>query len=109
MIADEILFWKRVAEDLAIDVVVPFEVQFSDGSQLKVSALIKDFGAKLGMLVSADFAVLRPYTDKIAQAGYGFSSNFGASPDEYERANMIEVLKDWGWSGGADRKKPSWL
>lgn len=109
MIADEVLFWKRAAVDLGIDVIAPFEAQFSDGSLLKVSALVKDFGAARGMLVAADFQVLKPYTDKIVEAGYGFSSNLGSGPDEYDRDYMIEVLEDWGWSGGSARKRPDWL
>ena len=108
MSSPEILFWQRVAKDLGIDIVTPFEAVFSDGSRLTVSAWVKNFGAPRGMLINADYDVLKPHKHKIVESGYGYSSNLGSSADRYERSSMIEVLKDWGWSGTAD-EKPDWL
>jgi hypothetical protein len=108
MSSPEVLFWQRVAEDLDVDIVTPFEATFSDGSRLRVSALVKNFATTRGMLVNADYDVLEPHKHKIVESGYGYSSNLGGPPDQYERSSMIDVLKDWGWSGAADQK-PDWL
>jgi hypothetical protein len=108
MSLSEILFWKRVGEDLGIDVVTPFEVSFPDGSRVQVSALVRDFGAARGMLVDADYEILKPHTHKVIECGYGYSANLGHSPEQYDRSAFIEVLQDWGWSGAA-HKKPDWL
>lgn len=104
----EMQFWRRVAEELQIDIVTPFEVSLSDGIVLRVAALVKSFGARNGMLVMKDFGILAPHTGKIADLGYGFSSNIGASIDDYDRESMIEVLRDWTWTGPRDQE-PKWL
>ena len=104
----EVQFWTRAAQDLRIEIITPFEVIFHDGSRLHVAALIKNFGPPNGMLVNDDYAVLAPYTTKILESGYGYASNLGSDPTAYTRPSLIEILKDWGWSG-AESKKPDWL
>lgn len=108
MMADEVLFWQRASNDLAIEVVTPFQVTLSDVSRLTFPALVKDFGNRNGMVVAADFALIRPHAQKLLDAGYGYSSNIGHSPESYQREAMIEILADWGWTGARDRR-PSWL
>jgi hypothetical protein len=108
MLSPEIEFWKRVADDLGIEIITPFETTLSDGSQIAASALVKDFGLKRGMVVSANFAVLSPHADRLIEDGYGYSSNLGRAPQDYKRDSMIEVLADWKWSGDP-AKKPDWL
>jgi hypothetical protein len=108
MMSDEVLFWQRTSNDLGIEVVAPFEVTLSDGSQFTFPALVKDFGNRNGMVVAADFAVIRPHAQKLLDAGYGYSSNIGHSPESYQREDMIKILADWGWTGSRERK-PSWL
>ena len=108
MTPPEILFWKKVAEDLKIEVISPFEVILSDGTCFVVSALIKDFGGPKGMLVDADYDVLRPHLRGIRASGYGYSSSLGSAPEKYDRASMIDVLRDWEWSGDVARK-PDWM
>lgn len=60
------------------------------------------------MLVAADHAVLASFTARIVDDGYGYSSNVGTDPDLYDRNEIMEMLKDWGWTGPEDRK-PDWL
>jgi hypothetical protein len=79
-----------------------------DGSRIKASALVKNFGAKHGMIVDADYAVIEPHSRTLVKCGYGYSAALGGSPDTYRRESMIEVLADWGWLGSPD-KKPIWL
>jgi hypothetical protein len=97
-----------VAEDLRIDIVTPFDVVLSDGSRLRVVALVRNFGPPRGMLIASSYDPLKPHVQKIIEDGYGYSAQFGNSPEEYDRATMVEILRDWGWSGAED-KRPSWL
>jgi hypothetical protein len=108
MTPDEVQFWQKAAADLGIDVVTPFETTLTDGTRVEVSALVRDFGAKRGMVVDANYDIIQPYTKKLVEDGYGFSSNFGESPESYDRDSMIEILADWGWSG-EPAKKPDCL
>ena len=108
MTPPEILFWKKVAEDLRIEVITPFEVILSNGTRFVVSALIKDFGPQKGMLVDADYGAFRPYLGEIRASGYGYSSGLASTPEKYDRASMIDVLKDWEWSGEM-AQKPDWM
>ena len=101
------LFWTQVSSDLGIDVIAPFEITLLDGTLLKVVALVKNFGAKNGMLVASDYDAVKPYKQKIVDSGYGYATNVGRSPEQYNRASMIDVLKDWGWTGPEGRR-PSW-
>jgi hypothetical protein len=104
----EVVFWKMVSEDLRIDIVAPFDVVLSDGAQLRVAALVKNFGPPRGMLVAFAYDTPKPYVQKIIEDGYGYSAQLGNSPEGYNRATMLDILKDWGWSGPEDRR-PSWL
>ena len=97
-----------VAEDLGIDVVTPFDAILSDGKRLPVAALVKDFGSPKGMLIALDYNILKPHRDKIIESGFGYSTLIGNSPAKYDRGTMIDILKDWGWSGPED-KRPIWV
>jgi hypothetical protein len=85
----ELEFWKMVSEDLRIDIVTPFDVTFSDGRHLRVAALVEDFGSPRGMLIAFDYDALKPNVQKIVESGYGYSSQLGNSPAEYDRRTMI--------------------
>lgn len=98
--------WKRVADDLGIRVDLSPGIVLSDGTSLKVDALVTDFGARRGMLVVCDHDVIKPFTRLAVADGYGYSSNLGGEP--YDRTAMIEVLRDWGWTGPPELK-PDWL
>jgi hypothetical protein len=99
------LFWVRASEDLGIELVTPFEMTFPDGSQIKAAVLVKNFGARNGMVVDPDFAVLRPHTDKLVSSGFGYSV---WDPGTYDPELAIRALADWDWSGPPDGR-PNWL
>ena len=48
-------FWKHAGDDLGIRIEVPFKLSLKDGASLEFDALVKDFGGKLGMLVTTDY------------------------------------------------------
>jgi hypothetical protein len=104
----EVEFWRKKSADLGIEIVAPFELILPEGLSFVASALVRDFGPRLGMIVDADYEVLRSHTGTLSNSGYGYSSNIGHSPDPYSRDAMIEILKDWGWNGPAT-KTPAWL
>jgi hypothetical protein len=104
----QIRFWLRVAADLGIEIVSPFEAVLPDGSRISATALVRSFGAERGMVIVADFADIKSHTDALRKGGYGYSADLGRSPDRYDRELMIEVLADWGWTGDP-AKKPSRL
>lgn len=108
MTPSEVRFWQKVSADLGVSLVTPVEISLSNGETIMLSALVKDFGAKRGMLVDANFALIQPYAKILVEDGYGYSSNFGHSPESYDRHKMIEILADWGWSGPS-KDRPAWL
>src|SRR5712671_6488102 len=97
-----------VSEDLGIDVVTPFDVVLSDGVRLRVAALVRNFGPPRGMLIAFSYDTLKLHVQKIIDDGYGCSAQLGNSPEGYDGATMLDILRDWGWSG-AEGKRPSWL
>jgi hypothetical protein len=104
----EVEFWRKASADLGIEIIAPFELVLPFGQNLTVSALVKDFGLPNGMIVNADYSLLRPHTKAIENAGYGYASGLGKEPNKYDRAQLIDVLKDWGWTGATERK-PTWI
>jgi hypothetical protein len=107
-VARQTVFWKMASEDLGVDIVTPFDAVLSNGTRLHVAALVKNFGAPRGMLIAFAYDTLKPYVRKIIEDGYGYSAQLGNSPAGYDRATMLDILKDWGWSGSED-KRPPWL
>ena len=101
----EIAAWHAAANDLGIEIMAPCEVDLGQFGVLHATALVRNFGAKNGMVADPAWSVLEPFSDALLEAGYGYSCiGFG----EYERAGTIDVLRDWGWAG-SHRTKPQWL
>jgi len=104
----EIQFWKRAAKDLGIEVETPFRLALPGGTNLYVSALVKNFGPRRGMIVDADYSIISSHIQVLAENDFGYCGNIGGAPETYNRASMIEILTDWGWSGPLGNK-PAWL
>ena len=101
--------WRKVANDLGIEVVGPFEAILVSGARVRVPLLVRCFGGAKGMLVLSDYSLVENQTDEIVQAGYGYSVL--SEPDageEYDRDVFIEMLGDWGW-WGPESERPAWL
>lgn len=106
MTLSEISFWQLVASDLKIAVMAPYTALLNDGSLLEVSGWLKNFGPPMGMLVDDNYSLFASRAREIRSTGYGYSANLGAGA--YDRSSMIEVLRDWGWSG-PEKHRPDWL
>jgi hypothetical protein len=64
--------WQEAAQDLGIEIVVPYALKLKSGEEVQVDVLVKDFGP---MLVATEAAgeTFRRLGDQIAAEGYGWS------------------------------------
>lgn len=89
--------WKQVGLDLGIRVEAPFKLIFEAGSALEFEALVRDFGAPLGMLIVTDFSKVKKIDELLAKMGYGFSTmDHPAENRVHDSEEFKHVLKDWG-------------
>jgi len=96
--------WVELASKLGISIVAPFGLEVA-GSRVQFSALLPQFGARLGMVVDADCDLLWLHRGNLIDAGYGYSCvELDGSAD---LSSAQEILSDWGWSGTL--QKPDWL
>ncbi len=101
--------WRLIARDLGLNTIVPFQLPTGDQEKLDIPVLLKDFGARNGMLIVTDYSTIEPHLTFIANQGYGFSTL--SEPNEsgsYDQDSIFELLRDWGWSG-APEKRPVWI
>ena len=101
--------WLEVAARLGVQVVAPYRLELSSGVGIEVDVLLRSFGGSEGMLLVSDASLIEPHLQLIDWDRYGFTTLPEPEPDaELDIDAVIEVLRDWGWSGGvADR--PEWL
>jgi len=102
MRADQVEIWNRVARELDLAVVAPCELILSNGDKISATALVEHFGARKGMVVDPDWSTIAPHAERLVADGYGYS----AVEISGDHASLIEILRDWGWSGAPDEK--SW-
>ena len=104
-----ITWWRRVADDLGLEIAVPFDVVLKSDCRIRVPVLVRDFGGARGMLVVLDLSLIEDRTEELVKAGYGYSvlSEPGAF-EEYNRDVFIEMLVDWGW-WGPESERPKWI
>jgi hypothetical protein len=95
--------WNKAAAALGIKVDAPCEIQLADGTYVRATAHVKQFGDKNGMMVDPDWNILEPHAKALEVHGYGFS----AIEIDLDHESLIEVLADWGWS--APEPEPPWL
>ncbi len=101
--------WKIAAKDLKIEIKASFTLFLPSGKKIEAELLVKNFGAKNGMIIITDYDKIKPFVDEITKLNYGYSTLEQPLPTEkYNRDYFIELLNDWGWSGD-NNKKPSWI
>lgn len=100
--------WKDAERDLGISVSGPVNIRINDQISIRADMLVRNFGGRLGTIVVEDYSAIEPYVSAICAAGY-FWSNFGPPTRQhaYDREMVIDVLRDWGWSG-LPEDAPSW-
>jgi hypothetical protein len=88
-------------------VLTPFSVQI-DGVTVTVPVLLRQFGARNGMLLVTEYGQIRPHADRVVELGYGYSClSEPVDPEHDDDAAWIDTVRDWGWSG--DGAPPAWL
>jgi len=101
--------WRAAALELGLDLVVPFRLVLPSGAEVSARVLVKGFGAKEGMLILSRYDDVRSSVKELAKEGYGFSVMSDPGPGEqFVRQDIVEVLRDWGWSG-PPTDAASWL
>ena len=97
--------WREAAQDLGIEIVVPYALTLKNGEQVHADLLVKDFGPTL-VVTDAVEETLRRLGDQLGIEGYGYSA-FCGEELVYDRELFINTLNDWGWTGPVDRR-PAW-
>ena len=101
--------WEAAADDLGIEIVAPYSVQVDNNVTIRADLLVRNFGARNGMLVVTDYGTVKSYVQQLVKLGYGFSVlEEPAEGESYDRETLIHMLSDWSWSGPEDRK-PGWI
>lgn len=101
-------YWQQAATDLGLEIVAPFTVNLADGI-LDVPVLLRNFGGRLGLLLTTDYQQLEPFESEVVDAGYGFAVlSEPMAGETYSRKDILEVLSDWGWAG-SDHERPARL
>lgn len=99
--------WSDRASRYGLSVVIPFSLSL-DGETLRAPVLLRQFGARNGMLLVTDYGQIAPYADRLVERGYGYSCLSEASEHEADDEDaLVDMLRDWGWSG--DGAPPPWL
>lgn len=103
--------WAQAAEDLGIEVVAPYLVEFPEGGSRQFHALVKGFGRSKGTLIGAlsESSSDAFYEDSAIadQSGCCFSQLNPESYGIYNREHFIDTLLDWGWADSKN-EPPDW-
>ena len=101
--------WRFAARDLGLDVEVPFQLNLPSGEHLSAAVLLRKFGSAKGMALVRKYESVSSLRAELAECGYGFSVMSDPRPGSgYDRATIIEVVRDWGWTG-PHGEYPDWL
>lgn len=98
--------WKHATEQLGISIISPFEVAVPGGQAVCGEFLVEHFGGDNGTIVVTRYERVKPFIDKLATLGYGFSVL--SEDGDYSVDGIAEMLSEWGWTG-SDRERPRWL
>ena len=93
------------ADDLGIEVVIPYVLTLKTGEDVRADVLVKDFGPVLVATEEAE-ETFRRLDKQLAAEGYSWSAFCGEGL-EYNRGQFIQILRDWGWTGTKDQC-PAW-
>ena len=100
-------YWQQAGDLLGFVVESPYIVSLPSGSSLSFSVRLPNFGAAQGMLLSSRYKHFSAHAGALTTAGYGYAV-LDASTNGVVVQEVIELLRDWGWSG-ASSCAPTWL
>ena len=97
--------WVRIAERFGLKVQIPFQVELAN-ARLTVPVLLEEFGAQRGMLLVTSYQEIASVTEQLLSAGFGYSALDDSPGADLDEPQIVDMLRDWGWSGSGDA--PSW-
>ena len=103
--------WLEASKGLGLEIVPNYSLIMPNDSVLEAVFLLKNFGAKNGMLIFGRSKGVYKFGDYLVdEQGYGISIlRVPKKLAKYDREGLIDdILKDWGWSGASDLE-PEWL
>jgi hypothetical protein len=100
-------FLVRAANDLGLEVKVPFEVILPSGQKVMAEVLLPQLGAPKGMLVfQSDVWDISGALEKL---GFACSMYDEPPPEEiFDLESYREMFSEWGWTADTP-SKPKWM
>ena len=90
--------WRKIATELNILFVTPYELPLSGGSTWIFAGLLPQFGSPRGILIDARHSSMA--FEAASEAGFGVTSMLPERLDSPVNASdYIDCLQDWGWFG----------
>ena len=74
--------------------------------RLTVPVLLEEFGAPRGMLLVTSYEDIAAVTDQLVSAGFGYSCLDDSPSTDVDESQIVDMLRDWGWSGKGEA--PRW-
>jgi hypothetical protein len=59
------------------------------------------------MVLVAEYDYIRSQAKELVVAGFGYSTLGEPKSEDFDSADPVEMLRDWGWSGKG--QAPAWL
>jgi|CXWL01.1.fsa_nt_gi hypothetical protein len=102
-------YFAKACGVLGLRVEIPFQLKFTDGSQISAQVLFPQLGAPRGTIIVTLFAELKGKEKELAEMGFSYSVMGEPLSDvDYEVGDCIETFSEWGW-GSTGEKKPDWM
>jgi hypothetical protein len=102
-------YLAKACGDLGLRVEIPFQVKFTDGSEISAQVLLPQLGAPRGTIIVTNFAELKGKEKELAEMGFSYSVMGEPQSDvDYKAGDCIETFSEWGW-GSTEGEKPDWM
>jgi len=96
--------WKLAAQELGLEITTPFIMNTVNG-KVYYPLLVKKFGRRKGTIIARHSLFMDYPMPK--DKDYYFSAVNAEHYSNYDKANFIETLEDWGYFG-QQSAKPEW-
>lgn len=103
--------WEAARNDLGLDIVIPYQVDFGNNFQVQAKLLVRNFGARKGTLIFTDMDLVWPHRNELSNLGYGYcvlDEPTDKTNEVYDRDLFIDMLSEWEWTGD-EATRPTWL
>lgn len=102
-------FLQRACNDLGLRIVIPFELEMSDGTKIQAQALLPQLGSANGIVIVKHYSDLKGAASQLSRMGYSYSVlDEPLSSEEFDLRAFAEMFSDWGW-GNVTENRPNWM